>query len=256
MKRVLAILFVFSVALTAAAQTVPKTPKTDANTGPLRERWQASYKVDFATIDNERKQAVAQRAADFQSALDLQKIQFQSTLAAQQADFQGRLANLQNTRGTQIVERIANRFQQISTREVDFGQNFLDRLDGILARIKSRRDKAAINGQDVKVADDAITYADQTIASTRAIVLDYAGKSFGVTVTNDDTMKADAQAAEYNFTAELKKVQDALKNAKNYVQTANNALKLMSDIDRYEAVPSTSRVAPSIAPPTGEQTGT
>ena len=91
-----------------------------------------------------------------------------------------RMRQIKDTTKQTATDRILNQMEKLNQVWTNHFTNVLDRLDAVLEKIKSRKDKASANGKDVSLVIEAITKAEASIDAARVALEIQAQKTYVV----------------------------------------------------------------------------
>ncbi|MBI4085895.1 MAG: hypothetical protein HY433_01465 [Candidatus Liptonbacteria bacterium] len=237
-KAVLSLLFSFVlVATTFAQQTTSSAPS-----GVREESREIRREIRRENIQDMRQNA-RERRAELKTQMQEKREEFKKTIEAKREELKNeiearkealkiRLKAIKDERKKLAVERIDDGLGKMNARMTAHFTDVLDKLADVLGRIVSRTDKAADGGLDVSAVRTAVTEAESAIASARSAVAAQAGKAYSITVTTEDTLRADVGGARKALHDDLKKVQDAVKAAREKVRKAATTLAQIPGVDQ------------------------
>jgi len=183
------------------------------------------------------KQDVQIGREDLKKAIEEKRAQLQSQIEAKRAQLQERLKKIKDERKKAAVEKIDRQLTELNDRMLAHFTDLLKKLENVLGRISSRADKANARGLDVTAVRQAIADADKAIVAAREAVKAQAGKTYSVVVNTEATLKVDVQKARQALHADLKKVSDAVRAAREAVQQAAVKLAQIPKVDEEPAAP-------------------
>lgn len=147
------------------------------------------------------------------------------------------------------AEKITVKFEHINEVWTNHFDNVLDKLEDALEKIKSRRDKALVNGEDVALVDAAIEEAEDSIDEARLAVNAQSQKTYVVDVLAVDDATA-TESSQQNLIKELKEQFTLLRNQlfsdlmglrdgpmKNAKAKVHDALQALSQIPHVDEEP-------------------
>ena len=91
-----------------------------------------------------------------------------------------RMRQIKDTTKQTATDRILNQMEKLNQVWASHFTNVLDRLEAVLEKIKSRKDKASANGKDVSLVIEAITKAEASIDAARVALEIQAQKTYVV----------------------------------------------------------------------------
>ncbi|KKT90587.1 MAG: hypothetical protein UW92_C0033G0002 [Candidatus Jorgensenbacteria bacterium GW2011_GWA2_45_13] len=180
-----------------------------------------------------------QKREEFQKELEAKKVKAEQTRTEQQAQFKEQVAKLKDTRKQDALTRINEEVNNLNKRLTGTFSSILDQLNGVLANIASRADKATAGGGDATAVRVAITNAQNDIAGARTAVTIQAGKMYPIIIESDTTAKSDVGAVRNALHADLSAVRDTVRVARDAVHNAANALAGIPGVDSFHLAPPT-----------------
>ncbi|MEK7150832.1 MAG: hypothetical protein AAB783_01390 [Patescibacteria group bacterium] len=142
-----------------------------------------------------------------------------------------KLGKIKDERKKQTVESISNRFAEVNNNILDNLSKFLNRLDEILVKIKTRTDAADVAGKDVSKVKIAIIAADGAIKSARDGIKAQVGKTYPIAVTTENALGDAVSKARHALYDDLEKVRTLVKSAHSAVKAAARALHDIPRVD-------------------------
>jgi len=236
-KAILSAVFSFVFAATAFAQQ-----STSSAPSGIREEAREIRREIREDIEDMR-QNVQERRAELRMQMQEKREEFKKTIEAKREELKNeieagkealkiRLKAIKDERKKLAVERIDDGLVKMNARMTAHFTDVLDKLADVLGRIVSRTDKAADGGLDVSAVRTAVTEAESAIANARSAVAEQAGKTYSITVTTEDALRADVGGARKALHDDLKKVQDAVKAAREKVRKAATTLAQIPGVDQ------------------------
>ncbi len=168
---------------------------------------------------------------EFRAKIEDTRNALRDRLEKEKEDFKTKIGVIKDERRRQLTERIDSRLKEINARRQDHFGNVLDNLDNIISRISSRRDKALDRGIDVVAVDVAIAEAHKAIDAARAAVVAQAGKTYPFSITDDNALRDNVNAARTALENDLKGIRDILQAAHDAVRKAAVALAQVPRVD-------------------------
>lgn len=213
MRRAIVIIAICAVALPVFAQTQP----------PLQDRRDALKNEVRVAAKNVREQ-MEQRQTEFKEMMSAQRAAVKRAIDAKRVDLRQRLQAIRDERKKKSVERIDAQMDALNARWTDHFSNVLDHLETIVVKIEERVAQAETRGRDVSAAKTAIADAKTAIAASRTTVVTQAGKTYGITVTTEDALRAEVGKARKALHNDLAAARDMVKGAREAVHAAAVAL--------------------------------
>ena len=152
------------------------------------------------------------------------------------------MRQIKDTTKQNATDRILNQMEKLNQVWASHFTNVLDRLEAVLEKIKSRKDKALANGKDVSLVIEAITKAEASIDAARVALEIQAQKTYVVdpgTISQETTtqegqnnlisdFRTQFKALRELLFADLKSLRDgAMKDARDSVK---DVIKILSEI--------------------------
>ena len=153
-----------------------------------------------------------------------------------------KMRQIKDTTKQNATDRILNQMEKLNQVWASHFTNVLDRLEAVLEKIKSRKDKALANGKDVSLVIEAITKAEASIDAARVALEIQAQKTYVVdpgTISQETTtqegqnnlisdFRTQFKALRELLFADLKSLRDgAMKDARDSVK---DVIKILSEI--------------------------
>ncbi len=204
----------------AFAQSTSETNM--GSTGTIREINPLNTKVR-PTVQQAFQQQIQQKRAEMQQQID----QKRTALKAQ-------LQKIKDQKKQSIVSRVYENVNDLNKRMTDHFQKALDQISDVLGKIQTRTDTAKANGKDVLAVEAAILKANDAIAAAKTAVIAQAGKIYSFQVSSDATLKKDVVAARQTLHADLVKVRDLVKAAREAVHEAAVTLGKIQGVDELK----------------------
>lgn len=225
MKKLIVLASSLILALPAAAQTVPAS-------APAQNIRQA--KADFEAKRMEAKNLMEQKKAEFKNKVEAARTELKTRIETKKQELKTRLAKIKDERKKQVVEKIDGQLDELNKRRVDHFSQVLDQIEKVLDKIGSRTAKAKANSRDVSTVETAITEAEKVIAASREAVKTQAGKTYTITITTETALRQDVGKARQALHADLVKVQDSVKAAREAVRKVATTLAQIPNVNDLE----------------------
>lgn len=209
----------------------------DQNAGTLRQE----FKAEVQEKRVETRKAIAELKSTSSEGVAEKRAALKSDIETHRADLKERLAKIKDARKRQAVERIDKQLAELNSRRLDHYAAALGKLEKIMPRIEERANKVVTRGIDVSSVKTALTDAAKAIADAREAIKNQAAKVYNITVTTEEGLRAAVGEARKALHADLMKVQEAVKVARQAVQNAATTLAKLRD---------TKPVAPATTTPT------
>lgn len=223
MRRLLVIflaLFVFALGVRSSLATEPSAEE--------QARIMAEKKAFIETLKGKSKEEQARMIAEFNQRIFNRKTEVQEVRLENKEQLRTKLEEFKNQERARITQRVSTNLNTINDNRVDAMARHLNRLQEILDKLTERVATSKVNGKDTTAAENAITSAQAAIDSAKAAVEAQAGKDYTVTVTDESTVRSDAQAKREALMNDLKSIHEVVKLAKdavvNAIRTSVNSL--------------------------------
>ncbi|GEM_PF-2668702 len=232
----------FFLASLAGAQTSTPSRVEEYRNGLKQVREQAQSEVkDIRTeakqavqnLEEGARKAIEEKRDAFQKELEVKRVEVKDKVEKAKTDLKERLSKIKDERKKQVVERIANQINELNARSMNHFSDVLDKLANVLGRISSRADKGAVRGLDVSSVRTAISASQTAISTARDAVKAQLGKTYSVlnATTTESGLKGVVGAAREALHTDLKKVEDAVKTARDAVHNAATTLAKIQGVD-------------------------
>ena len=184
-----------------------------------------------STSDREITQEMKERQEEFKNKINEMREQTKQRIEQEREALKDKLKKIKDQRKQKIVERIDQNLTALNARLMNHFTNVLKQLESVLTRISSRADKAEANGNDVSKVRAAIEAAKDKIQKARDAIAAQIGKVYEIPITDDTHLKRDVGSARQSLHADIKKVWDAVKAARDAVHDAATTLAKIPKID-------------------------
>jgi len=167
-----------------------------------------------------------QEARDaLRETLAKERAQHQESVEQKKTELKDRLKVIKDERKKEIVERVANNINQLNERSTNHLLNVLEHLDDILAKVRSRSEKAKQNGRNVSEVTPAIDAASSTIVLAQEAVRAQAAKVYNISVEDEATLRNVVGAARQQLENDIKAARGEVREARDRVHSAFEALR-------------------------------
>lgn len=140
-------------------------------------------------------------------------------------EFKNKVGEIRDQRKKEAVERIDENIGKHNEKWVEHWNKVLSRLSEILAKIKTRTDKAAGEGKDVTAVNSAISAADAAIAAAQSSIDAQAGKTYVIEITDEEHLGENVSEVVRGFKTDVKATFEKVQAAKRAVHDAYKVLK-------------------------------
>lgn len=186
------------------------------------------------------------RSGEALGAIQELRSQNQEKAKEMKEKIQAKMSQIKDVDKKDAARKISDKFDQINEIWTDHFTNVLDKLDALLVKIKSRRDKAASNGNDVSLVDGAIRETESNIAIARTDVANQALRLYLIDVSSMSS-NTDQDTLLSQFREKFKILRDQLftdltvlrdgpmQEARSSMQDALQSLTEVPNIDQESA---------------------
>jgi chromosome segregation ATPase len=252
----LAALFVLPVGAQVPAGVSDEIKNVRENVRVQRQEAKDALKSQLETAREELKKKIEEAKAEFEAKreqfkqeFDVKREEVKKQMETEKAALKDKLAKIKDEKKRQAVERIANQIAELNTRRLDHFSAVLEKLEKALERIVSRIEKAAARGLDVSSPKAEVEKAKTAIAAARTAITAQAGKVYKVltSTSTESSLKREVRNVRELLHADLKKVEEAVKAARDAVHKAATTLAQIHGVDEE---------SPSAGGPTPASTST
>ena len=125
---------------------------------------------------------------------------------------------------------------KVNQNAVERCNKVLERLEAIIAKIKTRTDEASAQGRDVTGVLAAIVSAEGKITDAKTAVADQSNNAYIIVIGSESNLGQSIKATISTLKTDLKGVEAKVKAAKDAVKDVLKSLKLV--VGESEATPS------------------
>lgn len=240
MKKLLTVAFSLMLAFPAAAQVTAPVPVRE----PIRDIRQ-DVRQEVRDTRQNLKQEFEQKRAEAKNLMEQKKEEFRKTVEAKKAELKNRietkkqqlktnLAKIKDERKRQVVEKIDSQLDDLNKRQMDHFSQVLVQIEKVLDGVSSRASKAEANGRDISAVKSAVSEAQNLIAASRKAIEAQIGKTYTITITTENALRQDVGKARQALHADLTKVQEAVKAAREAVRKAATTLAQIPNVNDLE----------------------
>ena len=213
-------LFVFALGVRSSLATEMTTEE--------QARIMEEKRLLIEQMKGKTKEEQAQMIADFNQRVFNRKTEMQQVRVENKEELQTKLEEFRNQEKARIALRVSNNFGTINDNRVNAMTTHINRLQEILDKLTERVAVARANGKDTTEAETAIAAAQSAIDSAKAVVEAQAGKDYTITVTDESTVRSDAQEQRTALMEDLVTAHKSILSAKdaviNAIRTSVNTL--------------------------------
>lgn len=139
--------------------------------------------------------------------------------------FREKVRTLSDERKRGVIENIDETISKHNEKWVEHWNGVLSRLTEILAKIENKANELASLGKDVSEVVTAITEAKAAISAAQAAVTAQAGKSYVITIEDEENLGENVSETVGEFKEDVKEVFERVKDAREAVTEAYKKLK-------------------------------
>lgn len=151
-------------------------------------------------------------------------------------EFKLKLAEIRNEEKKQKLNELDTNLTKVNQNSVQRWDKVLERLEAIVAKIKTRTDEAAAQGKDVTGILSAVSTAESKISDAKAAVADQSNNAYVIVIGSESNLGQSVKATISTLKTDLKAVEAKVKAAKDAVKDLFSALKLV--VGSSDATPS------------------
>lgn len=137
------------------------------------------------------------------------------------------IKNFRDERKKLVVENVQKKLADLNERRTDHFTKVLERLTTILDKIQTRTEKAKAEGKNVAGIQTTIADARAAIATAESAVSVQKGKTYQITVNNENTAKIEVGATVKQLHADLQAVHDTVQAARKAVEKGFEQIKVL-----------------------------
>ncbi|HEX6977616.1 MAG TPA: hypothetical protein VF185_04685 [Patescibacteria group bacterium] len=165
--------------------------------------------------------------------------QYKAARAAKEQEFKNNLTTLKDEKKKTVVANLENVLLERGEKWCTHWSEVGARLDDLLSKVQSRRDKVKASGKDTTAADSAISAASTAIAAAKAAGTAQCAKTYTIGITNGDTgIGQDVRTTVQQFSTDIKSVISTMEAARKAIGDAISALRAIAGVDTDTATPS------------------
>lgn len=148
--------------------------------------------------------------------------------ATAEARLKQALARFKDKNKAKRVENVSQNLNTLNSRLTSNMKNALERISGMIERIKNKTKEAAGEGKDVASINSAISNAEIEWSQADAAVSAQSEKDYSIVINTEKTVASDAAAARNSLRTDIKathtQVVEARQALANAIRTAMSAL--------------------------------
>lgn len=238
--RAVVLSFVLSLAMLCAPLAFAQVPSTATNvsTSASRPLIPRVIKNTVQTLQN--KTALLTQKADFLAA----QTQFRTQLQAERQTFKANLDKIKDQHKVLIVTDVNDRIASVSAERTETMHEALTTMTTILGAIQTQAETAKNAGKDTTQLDQAISTAQDTIATADASVTAEASKVYPITITSDTTLRQTVGTTVDQFKTDITSVYEQVVAARQAVLEAARLSRLLTTSNTSSATSSAGEMQP------------
>ncbi|MBI2099400.1 hypothetical protein HYT45_03255 [Candidatus Uhrbacteria bacterium] len=218
-------------------------PRQSARETVKQQRRQTLEQIK-ETRETARKEMRDKREA-FKKDFEARQAELKKQIEAKREELKQRLEKIKDERKKNLVQKIDKSLDELNARRLKHYSAVLDQIEKVLERVGKRAERAEERGLDVAAVKSAEEAAKAAIAASREAIKTQAGKTYKIEITTEMGLKQAVQKARQALHADLKKVEETVKAAREAVRKAAVALAQVPRVDEPES--------PTSTPPTTSQ---
>lgn len=131
-----------------------------------------------------------------------------------------KIQKFRDKKRAETAQRVNTKLPEINKTRTDNMSANLVKMTEILAKLETRVAEASNNGKDITEAQNAITQAKADISAAQTAVTEQSQKDYGITVTTESKIAADAKTARDALFNDLKTTHDLVVTARQSLAEA------------------------------------
>lgn len=143
---------------------------------------------------------------------------------ATREEFKTKLKTIKDERKKAGVERIDQKIADMNKRQTERLGEHVNKISEVLERIAARTVTTKAAGKDVTGIETLITAAQNSITASRAAITAQAAKTYVMTITDEKTLRMEAERVRELLKADLETTRNAVKAARAAAHAAAEAL--------------------------------
>lgn len=169
--------------------------------------------------------AARERMEDKKEAMADRMETTREKLATRAAALKTKLARFKDKTKATKVEKVNSNLAAVNLRRTSQMSQSLNRIEAVLAKLKTWVSAQEAAGKDVSALKQAITATETAWNEADAAIKDQADNDYTIEVNTESTVKADAKTARDNLHNDLKTVHDKLVDVRQTLATALSSWK-------------------------------
>lgn len=143
---------------------------------------------------------------------------------ATREEFKTKLKTIKDERKRTGVERTDQKIADANKRQTERLGEHVNKISEVLERIAARTAAAKAAGKDVTGIEALITTARNAVTASRAAITAQAAKTYTMTITDEKTLRMEAERVRELLKADLETTRNAVKAARAAAHAAAEAL--------------------------------
>lgn len=140
-------------------------------------------------------------------------------------EFKTKLGEIKDEKKKEKLSNLDENLSKVNANAVSRWGKVLERLEAIVAKIKTRTDEASAQGKDVTGILSAIAIAEAKIAEAKSAVADQSNNAYVIVIGSESNLGQSVKSTISTLKTDLKAVEAKVKAAKEAVADVFKALK-------------------------------
>lgn len=208
---------------------VSATATTQVNAPLLKVRADMKAEVKDERMDN-RDEIEASRK-EFRKDMSAKMIEMKGKITTQRENFKKSLLKIKDEKKRATAENINVKVQDLNAKATDQFSASISRIENVLVNIEARINSSGVTGADVSAVTANNAVAVKAIADAKAAIVIQSGKIYTINVTDEKTLRAEAQKVRDALNTDLRAVNEKVKVAHNAVRLSADMLVKIPNID-------------------------
>ncbi len=200
----------------------------------MRNAYEQQREAIRQRMEQARKDTEALRES-FRKNMEMKREDAKKQIEANRALLQQKLKNIKDERKKETVQTIDKRFEEINTDRLDHFSNVLDQIEKVMQNVESRTAKVASTGANVSLVNADIAAVKTAIVAARAAIVTQSGKTYPLTINQENTLRTDIGKTRQALATDLKSVQDKVLAAREALRKAATDLAQIPGVDTVGA---------------------
>ena len=168
------------------------------------------FAQQMGTASGQPRQSAIDRSLQFKKEVATKSSEMREIVEARKQKFQENLQNFKDENKKRIVERVHQRMTNVNKKVTDLLLKRLERLEAILAKIRSRAQKKEEIGADVSAVYTGIEAIEGEIAVLKGKIQKQVDKTYDFDISDEENLRTQAQPAVQLQHSDLKALRDEL----------------------------------------------